>query len=83
MHVDAFLYDEETIDCLCEEGKMSRNFCLSCGSHKTAPMGNYFFLIKVIFIENINKIHIFSYPTRQEKQLVVSRKLNKRKYINK
>ncbi|XP_053366153.1 uncharacterized protein zgc:109986 [Clarias gariepinus] len=38
VHVDAFLYDEETIDCLCEEGKMSRNFCLSCGSHKTAPM---------------------------------------------
>ncbi|XP_060789079.1 uncharacterized protein zgc:109986 [Neoarius graeffei] len=38
VHVDAFLYDEETVDHLCEEGKMSRNFCLSCGSHRTAPM---------------------------------------------
>ncbi|KAG7328357.1 hypothetical protein KOW79_008301 [Hemibagrus wyckioides] len=38
MHVDAFLYDEETVDSLCEEGKMSRNFCLTCGSHRTAPM---------------------------------------------
>ncbi|KAK3563190.1 hypothetical protein QTP86_018217 [Hemibagrus guttatus] len=38
MHVDAFLYDEENVDSLCEEGKMSRNFCLSCGSHRTAPM---------------------------------------------
>jgi len=39
MHVDAFLYDEETVDSLCEEGKMSRNYCLNCGSHKTAPLG--------------------------------------------
>ncbi|XP_052010225.1 uncharacterized protein zgc:109986 [Xyrauchen texanus] len=36
VHVDAFLYDEETVDSLCEEGKMSRNYCLSCGSHRTA-----------------------------------------------
>ncbi|KAI5611499.1 hypothetical protein C0J50_4733, partial [Silurus asotus] len=38
VHVDAFLYDEETVDSLCEDGKMSRNFCLTCGSHRTAPM---------------------------------------------
>ncbi|XP_030642174.1 uncharacterized protein LOC115822457 [Chanos chanos] len=38
VHVDAFLYDEETVDSLCEEGKMSRNFCLNCGSHRTAPL---------------------------------------------
>ncbi|XP_051503131.1 uncharacterized protein zgc:109986 [Myxocyprinus asiaticus] len=38
VHVDAFLYDEETVDSLCEEGKMSRNYCLSCGSHRTAPL---------------------------------------------
>ncbi|XP_039529810.1 uncharacterized protein zgc:109986 [Pimephales promelas] len=38
MHVDAFLYDEETVDSLCEEGKMSRNYCLNCGSHRTAPL---------------------------------------------
>nr|KAF6485484.1 hypothetical protein HJG63_010668 [Rousettus aegyptiacus] len=27
IHVDAFLYDEDFIDSLCEEGKMSRNYC--------------------------------------------------------
>ncbi|XP_007240539.3 uncharacterized protein zgc:109986 [Astyanax mexicanus] len=38
VHVDAFLYDEETVDSLCEERKMSRNYCLNCGSHSTAPL---------------------------------------------
>uniref|UniRef100_A0A8C5WK93 Methyltransferase type 11 domain-containing protein n=1 Tax=Leptobrachium leishanense TaxID=445787 RepID=A0A8C5WK93_9ANUR len=38
VHVDAFLYDEEAVDSLCAEGKMSRNYCLSCGSKNTAPL---------------------------------------------
>ncbi|XP_066492890.1 uncharacterized protein [Tiliqua scincoides] len=38
VHIDAFLYDDDCIDSLCKEGKMSRNFCLSCGSHQTAPL---------------------------------------------
>ncbi|XP_015271887.1 PREDICTED: uncharacterized protein LOC107114809 isoform X1 [Gekko japonicus] len=38
VHIDAFLYDDEIIDSLCEEGKMSRNYCLTCGSHQTAPL---------------------------------------------
>ncbi|XP_044128099.1 uncharacterized protein LOC122921872 [Bufo gargarizans] len=38
LHVDAFLYNDEAIDSLCEEGKMSRNYCTSCGSTKTAPL---------------------------------------------
>uniref|UniRef100_A0A672SB63 Zgc:109986 n=1 Tax=Sinocyclocheilus grahami TaxID=75366 RepID=A0A672SB63_SINGR len=38
VHVDAFLYDEEAVDSLCEEGKISRNYCLNCGSHRTAPL---------------------------------------------
>ncbi|KAL7862109.1 hypothetical protein SRHO_G00135500 [Serrasalmus rhombeus] len=38
LHVDAFLYNEEAVDSLCEEGKMSRNYCLNCGSHRTAPL---------------------------------------------
>lgn len=41
VHVDAFLYDDEIIDSLCEEGKMSRNYCLTCGSHQTAPLGKH------------------------------------------
>uniref|UniRef100_A0A8C9RRW9 Zgc:109986 n=1 Tax=Scleropages formosus TaxID=113540 RepID=A0A8C9RRW9_SCLFO len=38
VHVDAFLYDEDIVDALCEEGKMSRYYCLQCGSHRTAPL---------------------------------------------
>ncbi|XP_068456949.1 uncharacterized protein zgc:109986 isoform X2 [Clinocottus analis] len=38
VHVDGFLYDEDQLDVLCEEGTMSRSYCLSCGSHRTAPL---------------------------------------------
>ncbi|XP_028251356.1 uncharacterized protein LOC114427465 isoform X2 [Parambassis ranga] len=38
VHVDAFLYDEEQVDALCEDGTMSRTYCLNCGSHRTAPL---------------------------------------------
>ncbi|XP_074854921.1 uncharacterized protein LOC142015344 isoform X2 [Carettochelys insculpta] len=38
VHVDAFLYDDDIIDSLCEEGRMSRNYCVVCGSHKTASL---------------------------------------------
>ncbi|XP_062252929.1 uncharacterized protein zgc:109986 isoform X1 [Platichthys flesus] len=38
VHVDAFLYEDEQVDALCEEGTMSRTFCLACGSQRTAPL---------------------------------------------
>ncbi|XP_026164141.1 uncharacterized protein LOC113131273 isoform X2 [Mastacembelus armatus] len=38
VHVDSFLYDDEQVDSLCEEGTMSRTYCLTCGSFKTAPL---------------------------------------------
>ncbi|XP_013774295.1 uncharacterized protein LOC106459240 [Limulus polyphemus] len=38
VHVDAFLYEEEHIDDLVAEGKMSRNYCKKCGSHEVAPL---------------------------------------------
>ncbi|XP_063765339.1 uncharacterized protein zgc:109986 [Eleginops maclovinus] len=38
VHVDSFLYDEEQVDSLCEEGSLSRSYCLSCGSTRTAPL---------------------------------------------
>ncbi|KAM4624895.1 uncharacterized protein ACJ7VT_003393 [Polymixia lowei] len=38
VHVDGFLYDEDTVESLCEEGKMSRSYCLNCGSQRTAPL---------------------------------------------
>nr|XP_012591961.1 uncharacterized protein LOC105855493 [Microcebus murinus] len=53
VHVDAFLYDEDLIDSLCEEGKMSRNYCMVCGSHQTAPLGfisHSFSLMELKFI---------------------------------
>lgn len=53
VHVDAFLYDEDFIDSLCEEGKMSRNYCMVCGSHQTAPLGfisHSFSLMELKFI---------------------------------
>ncbi|XP_071445183.1 uncharacterized protein [Hetaerina americana] len=38
VHVDGFLYDDDLIDELCENGEMSRNYCLSCGSQRTKPL---------------------------------------------
>ncbi|CAN9501921.1 unnamed protein product [Ophioblennius macclurei] len=38
IHVDAFLYDEDQVDSLCEDGAMSRTFCQNCGSTRTAPL---------------------------------------------
>ncbi|RKO89247.1 S-adenosyl-L-methionine-dependent methyltransferase, partial [Blyttiomyces helicus] len=38
VHVDAFLFDEEAVDELVEEGKLSRNMCLDCGSKNTQPL---------------------------------------------
>lgn len=38
LHVDAFLYDDEQVDELCERGELDRNYCLQCGSHKTKPL---------------------------------------------
>ncbi|KAI1895597.1 hypothetical protein AGOR_G00107880 [Albula goreensis] len=39
VHVDAFLYDEDAVDSLCDESKLSRYYCLHCGSQRTAPLG--------------------------------------------
>ncbi|XP_038045939.1 uncharacterized protein LOC119720352 [Patiria miniata] len=37
--VDKFLYeDDEAIDEMCDEGMLSRNYCMDCGSHHTAPL---------------------------------------------
>ncbi|KAI8976430.1 hypothetical protein BDB01DRAFT_853071 [Pilobolus umbonatus] len=38
VHVDGFLFSEEDIDDLCDEGKMSRNYCLDCQSRNVAPL---------------------------------------------
>ncbi|CAG5866941.1 uncharacterized protein ACNS7B_000135 [Menidia menidia] len=38
VHVDSFLYSDEQVDKLCGEGAMTRTYCLSCGSLRTAPL---------------------------------------------
>ncbi|KAM4690222.1 uncharacterized protein WCC33_017633 [Rhinophrynus dorsalis] len=53
LHVDSFLYDDDTIDSLCDEGKMSRNYCMSCGSRNTAPLdfiSHSFSLVELKFL---------------------------------
>ena len=41
VHVDAFLYDDDMINDLCDQGIMSRNFCCNCGSHNTKPLSMF------------------------------------------
>ncbi|KAF9929645.1 hypothetical protein BGZ65_005706 [Modicella reniformis] len=38
VHVDGFLYTEDDVDELCDAGKLSRNYCLKCGSKNTKPL---------------------------------------------
>jgi len=38
VHVDAFLYDDKLVDDLCDEGKLPKNYCLSCGSRNSKPL---------------------------------------------
>ncbi|KAF9577575.1 hypothetical protein BGW38_007127, partial [Lunasporangiospora selenospora] len=38
VHVDSFLYTEDDVDDLCDQGKLSRNFCLKCQSKETRPL---------------------------------------------
>ncbi len=41
IHVDAFLYDDDLVDNLCDEGKLPRNYCTECGSRNTKPLSEY------------------------------------------
>ncbi|KAI7866887.1 hypothetical protein BDF14DRAFT_1875130 [Spinellus fusiger] len=38
VHVDGFLFTEEDIDEMCDNGQVSRNYCLDCKSHRTSPL---------------------------------------------
>lgn len=38
VHVDAFLYEDDDIDQLVEEGKLSRNICKDCHSQNVVPL---------------------------------------------
>ncbi|CAL4066717.1 unnamed protein product, partial [Meganyctiphanes norvegica] len=38
LHVDAYLYDEDMVDELCDTGELARNYCVDCNSHNTQPI---------------------------------------------
>ncbi|XP_035214046.1 uncharacterized protein LOC118187870 isoform X1 [Stegodyphus dumicola] len=38
IHVDSFLFEDDQIDDLVEEGKLSRNYCRNCGSLNVTPI---------------------------------------------
>ena len=48
IYVDAFLYDDERFDELCDDGKLSRNYCTNCGSHDVKPLGKVMSFFVVI-----------------------------------
>jgi hypothetical protein len=53
VHVDAFLYDDELVDALCEEGKLSNSYCLQCGSDNTRPLSKYQHLCVVVWLASL------------------------------
>ncbi|KAI9287973.1 hypothetical protein BC943DRAFT_317525 [Umbelopsis sp. AD052] len=38
LHVDGFLFTEEDVDDLCDQGTLSRNYCLDCNSKNVKPL---------------------------------------------
>ncbi|KAG8190846.1 hypothetical protein JTE90_028342 [Oedothorax gibbosus] len=38
IHVDSFLFEDDHIDAMVDEGKLSRNYCKQCGSTNVAPI---------------------------------------------
>ncbi|KAI8144043.1 hypothetical protein BJV82DRAFT_556879 [Fennellomyces sp. T-0311] len=38
LHVDGFLFSEDDVDDLCDQGKLSRNYCLDCKSRNVKPL---------------------------------------------
>lgn len=38
VNVDGFLYDDRLVDALCDEGKLPKSYCTSCGSRDTKPL---------------------------------------------
>ena len=41
IHVDGFLYDDKLVDQLCDDGRLPKNYCRSCGSRDTQPLSEF------------------------------------------
>lgn len=50
VHMDSFLYDDDDIDDMCDQGVLSRNYCVDCLSKNVKPLSEFstypFFLAK-------------------------------------
>ncbi|CAG8523333.1 12231_t:CDS:2 [Ambispora gerdemannii] len=44
IHVDSFLYDEDDVDRLCDEGKLPSAYCVQCKSRNTRQLTSVFLL---------------------------------------
>ena len=42
-HVDSFLFDDDDVDDLCDQGLLQRNFCADCHSKNVKPLSKCFF----------------------------------------
>lgn len=67
VHVDAFLYDEDAIDDLCDKGLMSRNYCVSCGSKMVKPLT---FITHSASVKQIQYIYQYLLPDLRGKTVL-------------
>ena len=51
VHIDSFLYSDEDVNQLCDEGKLSRFYCMECGSHNTRPLSKLSSVMLICFSE--------------------------------
>lgn len=51
VHVDAFLYTDDDVDALVDDGDLQRNYCLDCGSKNTKPLSEK-------ILQNLNQSYV-------------------------
>ncbi|ELT96705.1 hypothetical protein CAPTEDRAFT_148578 [Capitella teleta] len=67
VHVDGFLYDDDTVDELCDQGKMSRNYCTQCGCRQVSPLN---FISHSMTLKQLKYIMQYVMPDLRRKTLL-------------
>lgn len=67
IHVDSFLFEDDQIDALVEEGKLSRNYCKNCGSVNVKPIT---FISHSASVQRIEFIFQYMLPDLSDKVLL-------------
>ncbi|ESO85583.1 hypothetical protein LOTGIDRAFT_107662 [Lottia gigantea] len=67
IHIDAFLYDDEEIDELEEEGKISKKYCVNCGSKQVKPLD---FITNSMSVKQIKYIFEYVLPDLRNKTIL-------------